>query len=158
MKTLPEFEYDLWAITENDEKRFYARVKASGEVTEISIDVMRYLFSCDKAMRRKKKENMEFEDRHGKTLSLDYITTLGDADIQCPAFLEDHNQSVEDIVVTQMLEDTLLDSLTERQKDVYISCIWGDSSLRAYSKNRGINFNAALGFQNGIRKKAERIF
>lgn len=48
MKTLPEFEYDLWAITENDEKRFYARVKATGEVTEISIDVMRYLFTTDR--------------------------------------------------------------------------------------------------------------
>ena len=33
MKTLKEFDYDLWAIEENERKRYFARIKATGEET-----------------------------------------------------------------------------------------------------------------------------
>ena len=35
MKTLKEFDYDLWAIEENGRKRYFARIKATGEETDI---------------------------------------------------------------------------------------------------------------------------
>ena len=41
MKTLKEFDYDLWAIEENGRKRYFARIKATGEETEVSLEVMR---------------------------------------------------------------------------------------------------------------------
>ena len=43
MKTLKEFDYDLWAIEENGRKRYFARIKATGEETEVSLEVMRLL-------------------------------------------------------------------------------------------------------------------
>ena len=52
MKTLKEFDYDLWATEENGQKRYFARVKATHEETEISLEVMRLLLSQEKQMRR----------------------------------------------------------------------------------------------------------
>lgn len=52
MKTIREFDYDLWAIDENGRKRFYVRVKETGEETEVTQEVMRYLQSQEKQMRR----------------------------------------------------------------------------------------------------------
>ena len=43
MKTLKEFDYDLWAIEENGRKRYFARIKATGEEAEVSLEVMRLL-------------------------------------------------------------------------------------------------------------------
>ena len=40
MKALREFDYDLWAIVDNGKKRYFARVKATGEETEISLSRM----------------------------------------------------------------------------------------------------------------------
>ena len=31
MKTLREFDYDLWAVMDNGKKRYFARIKATGE-------------------------------------------------------------------------------------------------------------------------------
>ena len=47
MKTLKEFDYDLWAIEENGRKRYFARIKATGEETEVSLEVMRLLLNQD---------------------------------------------------------------------------------------------------------------
>ena len=48
MKTLKEFDYDLWAIEENGRKRYFARIKATGEETEVSLEVMRLLLRQEK--------------------------------------------------------------------------------------------------------------
>ena len=42
MKTLKEFDYDLWAIEENGRKRYFARIKATGEETEVSLEAVSY--------------------------------------------------------------------------------------------------------------------
>ena len=49
MKTLKEFDYDLWAIEENGRKRYFARIKATGEEAEVSLEVMRLLLRQEKA-------------------------------------------------------------------------------------------------------------
>lgn len=51
MKTLKEFDYDLWAIEENGRKRYFARIKATGEETEVSLEVMRLLLRQEKQIR-----------------------------------------------------------------------------------------------------------
>ena len=51
MKTLKEFDYDLWAIEENGRKRYFAGIKATGEETEVSLEVMRLLLRQEKQMR-----------------------------------------------------------------------------------------------------------
>ena len=41
MKTLKEFDYDLWAIEEKGKKRYFARDKATGEEAVMTNEVMR---------------------------------------------------------------------------------------------------------------------
>ena len=76
MKTLCEFDYDLWAIVDNGKKRYFVRIKATGEETEITLDVMRLLLSQEKQMRR------EYAKRKtvGTVLSLEAICDEEDVD------------------------------------------------------------------------------
>ena len=69
MKTLKEFDYDLWAIEENGRKRYFARIKATGEETEVSLEVMRLLLRQEKQMRREYAKQQTL----GPVLSLDAI-------------------------------------------------------------------------------------
>ena len=76
MKTLKEFDYDLWAIEENGRKRYFARIKATGEETEVSLEVMRLLLSQEKQMRREYAKQQTI----GPILSLDAIRDGGSMD------------------------------------------------------------------------------
>lgn len=73
MKTLKEFDYDLWAIEENGRKRYFARIKATGEETEVSLEVMRLLLSQEKQMRREYAKQQTI----GPVLSLDALRDGG---------------------------------------------------------------------------------
>ena len=73
MKTLKEFDYDLWAIEENGRKRYFARIKATGEEAEVSLEVMRLLLSQEKQMRREYAKQQTI----GPVLSLDAIRDGG---------------------------------------------------------------------------------
>ena len=76
MKTLKEFDYDLWAIEENGRKRYFARIKATGEETEVSLEVMRLLLRQEKQMRREYAKQQTI----GPVLSLDAIRDGGSMD------------------------------------------------------------------------------
>lgn len=56
MKTLKDFDYNLWTTEENGIKKYYVRTKTTGEVTEVDAGVMRLLRSEEKKMRRYIKE------------------------------------------------------------------------------------------------------
>ena len=71
MKTLHEFDYDLWAIEDNGKKRYFARIKATGEETEISLKVMRLLLAQEKQMRREYAKRQSV----GTVLSLDSVSS-----------------------------------------------------------------------------------
>ena len=68
MHTPIEFDYDLWTTEENGQKHYWARVKRTGEVTEISHDVMKFLRSEEKKIKRDLIDILET----GTVLSLDY--------------------------------------------------------------------------------------
>ena len=70
MKTLKDFDYNLWATEENGIKKYYVRTKTTGEVTEADAGVMRLLRSEEKKMRRYIKE----QNILGTPLSLDSHT------------------------------------------------------------------------------------
>ena len=46
MKTLKELDYDLWAIEANGRKRYFARIKATGEEAEVSLEAVSYTHLC----------------------------------------------------------------------------------------------------------------
>ena len=60
MLKVKDFDYDLWTTVEDGVKHYWAKVRETGEITEISHEVMVYLRSEEKriyreiAMTRKK--------------------------------------------------------------------------------------------------------
>ena len=117
MKTLKEFDYDLWAIEENGQKRYFARVKATHEETEISLEVMRLLLSQEKQMRREYAK----QQNSGTILSLDTVYDSGD--LGEPEWLVDKTQDVETESVMSIVQDEFYKDLTPRQKDIFNMCI-----------------------------------
>ena len=110
MKTLKEFDYDLWAIEKNGRKRYFARIKATGEETEVSLEVMRLLLSQEKQMRREYAKQQTI----GPVLSLDAIRDGGSMDEA--AWLLDTRQSIDSEVLTAELTDTFCKTLTDSQR------------------------------------------
>ena len=104
MKTLKEFDYDLWAIEENGRKRYFARIKATGEETEVSLEVMRLLLSQEKQMRRAyaKQQNI------GPILSLDAICD-GES-MNESAWMLDTRQSIDSEVLTAELRNAFCEN------------------------------------------------
>ena len=64
-----EFDYDLWTTQEGGIKRYWARVKATGEVAEISIEIMRCLRTEEKRIYRE----IETSQQRGSMLSLEFL-------------------------------------------------------------------------------------
>ena len=107
MKTLKEFDYDLWAIEENGRKRYFARIKATGEEAEVSLEVMRLLLSQEKQMRREYAKQQTL----GPVLSLDAIRDGGSMDES--AWLLDTRQRIDSEVLTAELADAFCKTLTD---------------------------------------------
>ena len=62
-----DFDYDLWTSVSEGGKRYWARVRSTGEVTEISHDVMKFLRKEEKRCYRELAETAA----RGTALSLD---------------------------------------------------------------------------------------
>ncbi len=149
MKTLREFDYDLWATEENGKKKYFARVKATGEEAEIELDVMRLLLREEKRMRRERAQRQE-----NTVLRLDYISSGHQEE---SAWLIDPFDVAED-TQTKILEGELRRALTLQQLDLYKKCIIGDMTLREYAHQNRIDFKVAWRRRELIQKKAKKIF
>ena len=52
MLKVKDFDYDLWTTVEDGVKHYWANVRETGEITEISHEVMVYLRSEEKRMEK----------------------------------------------------------------------------------------------------------
>lgn len=123
MKTLKEFDYDLWAIEENGKKRYFARVKATGEEAEITIEVMRLLLSQEKQMRREyARQQIE-----GTILSLNAICDSGNVDEA--AWEVDAHQNIDSDLLWADIKDEFCKMLSDRQRSVFNECLIEGNTL-----------------------------
>ncbi len=143
-----EFDYDLWTTTENGTKHYWARVRATGEVTEISHEVMRFLRSEEKRIYR---EITSVRDS-GSTLSLDVPH-----DEEMEYWLEDHGIGISEMEIP-ILEEEFRKLLTPLQLSVFDECLMGNVTLTDFAKNKGISKQSVSNVVDGIRKKAKRFF
>lgn len=148
MKTLKEFDYDLWAIEENGQKRYFARVKATHEETEISLEVMRLLLSQEKQMRRELRAMPE----SGSVLSLDVPHND-----EFTSFYFDNNRGVSDMETQVALSEFRL-LLTEKQREVFESCLIDGMSATEYASLHGVAKQSVHDVIMSIRKKAKKFF
>ncbi len=152
MKTLHEFDYDLWAIEDNGKKRYFARIKATGEETEISLKVMRLLLNQEKQMRREYAKRKSI----GTVLSLDAICDGGDVDEA--AWLQDKKQNVDMDILWSDLKDDFGKTLTDKQLSIFNECLIEGMSQTAYAAAHGVTFQMVNKQIQAIRKKAKKFF
>lgn len=152
MKTLKDFDYDLWTVEESERKRYFARVKATKEETEISLEVMRRLLSQEKQMRReyKKRQNI------GTLLSLDAICNRGDMNES--VWLMDTRQSIDSDLLTAELVDAFCKTLTDNQRSIFWDCLAEGKSQSAYAAEHAISVPTVNKQIRAIRKKAKIYF
>ncbi len=152
MKTLKEFDYDLWAIEENGKKRYFARVKATGEETEIDIKVMRVLLSQEKQMRREYAR----QQADGTILSLDAICDSGETDES--AWMIDSDTDTESEVIAKSTYSDFAKMLTPHQAEIFNSCMVGELSIREYARLHGVDHKSVHETVEAIRKKFKKYF
>jgi hypothetical protein len=152
MKTLKEFDYDLWAIEENGRKRYFARIKATGEETEVSLEVMRLLLRQEKQIRREYAKQQTI----GPVLSLDAIRDGGSMDES--AWLLDVRQRIDSEVLTAELTDAFCKTLTDSQRSIFTECLIEGKSQTAYAAEHGISVPMVNKQIRAIRGKAKIYF
>ena len=152
MKTLREFDYDLWAIVDNGKKRYFARVKATGEETEITLDVMRLLLSQEKQMRREFAKKKKI----GTVLSLDAICDSDDVDEA--SWLLDAEKEIETDFLMEELKDDFCKTLTDNQLSIFNECIIDGKSVIEYASEHDVARRSVYNSIELIRKKAKKYF
>ena len=156
-KTPIEFDYDLWTT---EDGKCMVRVKRTGEQCEVSRETFRILRAEEKKLRRTMTGvpvcGSDDEEVRMSILSLDYVSIDGGDELS-PAWLEDPERT-EDIIMTKILEEEFVNSLTPSQHDVYLNCLCGGMSLLAYAKHNNLAFSTVKDTRDAIRKKFKKVF
>ena len=152
MKTLHEFDYDLWAIEDNGKKRYFARIKATGEETEISLKVMRLLLAQEKQMRREYAKRQSV----GTVLSLDSVSS-GD-DVDEAGWLQDTQQKIDAEILWEETKNDFCKVLTHNQLSIFNECLIDGKSVIEYAAEHGVARRSVYNAIELIRKKAKKYF
>lgn len=154
-----EFDYDLWTT---DDGRCWARVRATGEVTQISKEVMRILRREEKSIFRLMLEPDESSGNGAKqTHSILHPLSLeakeSDLDIQEESAWLTSSNSLEESVIASETERLLIKSLTKRQKDCYMCCIVMGEPKTEYAKRNGISARRVTEIFEQIQQKFKKL-
>ena len=143
-----EFDYDLWTTTENGTKHYWARVKATGEVTEVSHEVMKFLRAEEKRVYRE----IEASQNRGSTLSLD-----APHDEEKESWFEDYGSGVSEME-TELNKEDFRKLLTGRQREIFDYCLIGGNSVRKFAREKGLDHTTVMEAVEVIREKAKKFF
>lgn len=148
MFKLKEFDYDLWTTQEGGTKHYWARVKATGEVAEISVEIMRCLRAEEKRIYRE----IEASRKRGAMLSLEFLY-----DEEKDGWLSDCGIGASEMENT-LTEEALRRLLTPAQLSVFNECLIGGKSQSAYAAEHGVTKQSVFDTITLIRKKAKNYF
>lgn len=143
-----EFDYDLWTTQEGGAKRYWARVKATGEVAEISIEIMRCLRTEEKRIYRE----IEASQKCGAMLSLEFLH-----DEEKEGWLTDHGVGASEME-SILTEEAFRQLLTPAQLSVFNECLIEGKSQTAYAAIHGVSVPMVNKHIHAIRKKAKIFF
>lgn len=147
MRTMKEFDYDLWAIDVKGKKHYFCRVKATGEECEIDLECMRALMAEEKAMRRRIARDTD------KLLSLDCSIF----DEHSEEWMIDKDDFVEDVIASE-LEDAFISTLTKCQKSIYLHCMKPNITVRQYARLSGLAATTIQNHIEAVRRKYKKYF
>ena len=147
MLKVKDFDYDLWTTNENGTKRYWAKVRKTGEITEISHDVMKLLRNEEK---RTYRHNLSVKNSD-QVLSLEYFD-----DEEKEDWLEDHTWTIE--MDTALVEGDFKKMLTPIQLEVFKSCMLDGCGIRKFAREKGISHKAVEKTIAIIKRKFNRYF
>ena len=160
MRTPKDFDYDLW--TTKDGKNM-VRVKATGEVTEVSRQVMLALRSFEMKLKRS-QTGIPVEGGKGARatlLSIDLFSLDScdkNSDGMTPPWLIDNEQNPEKIASLNELKKEFIDSLSPSQYEVFLKCFCGGMSFREYARKKKVDHVIIVRVAKRIRKKFSKVF
>lgn len=143
-----EFDYDLWTTQEGGTKHYWARVKATGEVAEISVEVMRCLRAEEKRIYRE----IEASRKRGSMLSFEFLY-----DEEKEGWLSDNGIGASEME-NALTKEAFRQILTPAQRSVFDECLIGGESQTAYAAMRGVSVPMVSKHIHAIRKKAKYFF
>ena len=124
--------------------------KRTGDVCEVSHEVMKFLRREEKRMRRELEQSA---CGNGNLLSLDSVPCQGEESV----WLKD-NRKYEDDVLTEMNDEAFCALLTGKQLEVFSACIQGGMTPTEYSRFKVISRQSVNDTITQIRKKAKKHF
>ena len=143
-----EFDYDLWTTTDGGIRHCWVRVKATGEVSEVSPEVMKFLRAEEKRVYREIKA----AQKRGSSLSLDDSHDEGKE-----SWFSDHGFGTSEMEKA-LVEEAFCQLLTPIQLSVFRECLLGQIPLSEYARKNGITKQSVSDVIEGIRKKAKKFF
>lgn len=150
MKTHSKFDYDLWTTVENGVKKYWSRVKSTGEETEVSKEIFRFMNNEDKKIRREITDTIEAA---GTIYSLDAPgengLTLYDI-IADPLNLDESN-----------IQHTLLEhfkkTLPDSQRNFFVEVIEHGQTIQEYAVVHNVSGSAVYKVYDKIKKKLKKF-
>ena len=145
-----KFDYDLWTTNDNGIKRYWVRIRATQEVVEVDLETLRFLRTEEKKLNRY-RENML---KNNITLhsydayDTDYISSV----------LLWENIDFEEHIISEFLVKNFLDTLTEKQYDVYVCVLKEGEKLTSYAQRKNTTYQNVQNTINGIKKKFKIFF
>ena len=143
MPKVKEFDYDLWTTVEDGEKHYWAKVRSTGEITEISHEVIKYLRAEEKKVYREIESNRNNES----VLSLDIPH-----DDEKESWFEDHGIGMSEME-TPLIEEEFRKTLTPIQLEVYQKCMLEGCGIREYARKKNIDHKTIVRIVRSIREK-----
>jgi len=150
MKTHSTFDYDLWTTDENGEKKYWTRIKSTGEVSEVSEEIFRYMNSEDKKIRRQVNETIHVS---GIVYSLDATNEDG-------LTLLDTISDPYDLEGSYMLHSLLesfKETLPDSQRLLFTEVFENGQTIQGYAIAHGISGSAAYKVNDKINKKLKKF-
>ena len=145
MPKVKEFDYDLWTTVENGNKHYWAKVRSTGEITEISHEVIKFLRAEEKRTHRENEQSHERE----------FVYSLEDADDKDENWFEDHGVGMSEME-TPLMEEEFQKTLTPIQLEVYEECLLGGCEVNEYAMLRNIDRKKIESVVRSIRRKFKK--
>lgn len=153
------FAYDLWKTKDG---RCWARVRATGQVTEISKEVMQDLRREEKAIWRYEQEcDEDAGEQEQQTYEISHPLSL---DVQNetleqstpPSWAISHD-NIEVEALSLVIEHQLLEILTERERAFYQYCIIEGKSKKMFANKYGISVRRTSAIFVQIKRKLKKL-
>lgn len=153
-----DFDYYLW--TDENGKNM-VKIKATGEVTEVPAEVMRFLRCVEKREVRQKQQNtIKISTQDGTVMqefpvtevSLEYLDNEGAyRHLDIPSAI-----NVERFVYTKMAIEQTVENLSPAQKQAFQACMYNGVSQREYAKEKEVYKSSVDKMIRSIRKKMKK--